>query len=125
MQPKLEIYQLSSILQPNRARTDGEGSSSAATSTAPSSAAPTCTAPSTAPRAPTAPSRPATAPRAAPTAGRATSTASRPQDFEPGTSSASTSSRGIWPYFTAGRNASAGRDPNVGPLDGSPFYDNL
>ena len=39
-------------------------------------------------------------------------------DAQPPTGSDPRQGRGFMSYFTAGANASAGRDSNIGPLDG-------
>ena len=44
--------------------------------------------------------------------------ATRPTPPDPATRSPPTKpTAGMWSYFNAGANATAGRDPNVGPLD--------
>jgi cytoskeletal protein RodZ len=94
-------------------------SASAPSATAPSASAPSAsTASASAPSASTAPPAPrssATRPPTAPAAPR--SSATRPPTAPPGPrSSAQGRSQGVYSYFTAGANASARREPGVGPL---------
>ena len=96
---------------------DGAGPSSHRTAPQPPPRAPRPT-----PTAPPNASQPA--PRAPP---RASQHAPRPASSEPATNAARTEPAPegggrMWSYLTAGANASAGRDPNVPPLEGSDFW---
>jgi hypothetical protein len=129
----LSIY--NEMLQPSRTMPPPGStvpSASAPSASAPSASAPSATAPSasapsastasaSAPSASTAPPAPrssATRPPTAPAAPR--SSATRPPTAPPGPrSSAQGRGQGVYSYFTAGANASAGREPGVGPLGNS------
>jgi hypothetical protein len=87
-------------------------------STVPSASAPSASAPSASAPSATAPSASAPSASTAPPAPR--SSATRPPTAPPGPrSSAQGRGQGVYSYFTAGANASAGREPGVGPLGNS------
>ncbi|KAK1651807.1 hypothetical protein QYE76_069612 [Lolium multiflorum] len=118
----IDLWQPSRTMPPS-------GSTGPSASTAPSATAPSGSAPSalrssaTRPPSGSAPSAPRSSATRPPTASAPSaprSSATRPPTAPPGPrSSAQGRGQGVYSYFTAGANASAGREPGVGPLGNS------